>query len=308
MKKILAIALAVLFVFATVGCGTQPAAAPEPTAQPAADAASQPEPQVPAIKTVVEGKLTVALSPDFSPMEFVDTTKSGQDQYVGFDVTLANYLADEMGLTLEIKPMSFDACQAAVQLGSVDMSISGFSWTAERAENFLLSDYYIAGENETEQAIITTKANEGAWTTVESFAGKKIGAQATSLQENLCKETFGDTITLELFKSIDDGILALQTGKIDAMAVAMGNGESIVAANPDGLAFTGYTFDVADESKNNVIMLNKASTEMLEKVNELLGKALEANMYAGWYADAQALAGIETAADVSYDDQGNVAG
>ncbi len=59
-------------------------------------------------------ELTVALSPDFAPMEFVDTSKSGQDQYVGFDVSLAKYIAEEMGLELAIKPMSFDACQAAV--------------------------------------------------------------------------------------------------------------------------------------------------------------------------------------------------
>ena len=47
-------------------------------------------------------KLTVAMSPDFAPMEFVDTSKSGQEQYVGFDVTLANFLADELGMELEI--------------------------------------------------------------------------------------------------------------------------------------------------------------------------------------------------------------
>ena len=58
--------------------------------------------------------LTVAMSPDFAPMEFVDTSKTGQDQFVGFDITLANYIAQELGLTLEIKPMSFDACQTAV--------------------------------------------------------------------------------------------------------------------------------------------------------------------------------------------------
>ncbi len=45
-------------------------------------------------KIKAEGVLTVALSPDFSPMEFVDSSKTGQDQYVGFDVTLAKYLAD----------------------------------------------------------------------------------------------------------------------------------------------------------------------------------------------------------------------
>ena len=34
--------------------------------------------------------LRVAMSPDFAPMEFVDASKTGQDQCVGFDVSLAS--------------------------------------------------------------------------------------------------------------------------------------------------------------------------------------------------------------------------
>ena len=84
--------------------------------------------------------LKVAMSPDFAPMEFVDPTKTGQDKFVGFDVSLAKYIADELGMTLEIMPMDFDACQAAVYSGKVDMSISGYSWTADREEKYNLSD------------------------------------------------------------------------------------------------------------------------------------------------------------------------
>ena len=255
-------------------------------------------------KETAKTSLTVAMSPDFAPMEFVDTSKTGQDQYVGFDVTLANYLAQELGLTLEIKPMSFDACQTAVQLGSVDMSISGFSWTAEREENYLISDYYIAGDNETQQSVITVKAKEGTMTTAESFSGLKIGAQAASLQEKLVQEALipagAEMVT---YKSIDDAVLALQTGKIDALAVAHGNGEAIISNNPD-IAFTGYDFEVDPKYENNVILLNKNSTELLKKVNEALAKALAANYYDGWYNDAKALAGISTAAEVSYNDDG----
>ena len=255
-------------------------------------------------KEAKKANLTVAMSPDFAPMEFVDTSKSGQDQYVGFDVTLANYLATELGLTLEIKPMSFDACQTAVQLGSVDMSISGFSWTAEREENYLLSDYYIAGDNETEQSVITTKDKENAIATAEGFAGLKVGAQAASLQEKLVQEALipagAEMVT---YKSIDDAVLALQTGKIDALAVAHGNGEAIISNNPD-IAFSGYDFEVDPKYENNVILLNKNSTELLQQVNAALAKALAANYYDGWYEDAKALAGISTAAEVSYNDDG----
>ena len=85
------------------------------------------ENEVDAIKKA--GVLTVALSPDFSPMEFVDSTKEGQDAYVGFDVTLAKNIAAYLGVDLEIQAMSFDACQTAVAMDAVDMSISGYSWT-----------------------------------------------------------------------------------------------------------------------------------------------------------------------------------
>lgn len=259
-----------------------------------------------AAKTDTEAKvLTVAMSPDFSPMEFVDSSKSGQEQYVGYDVMLANYIADEMGLTLEIKPMSFDACQTAVQLGTVDMSISGFSWMAEREENFCLSDYYIAGDNETEQVIITTEKFAGTLNAAEDFADLKVGAQAASLQERLCNEELPESVEVVLFKDINDAVLALQTGKIDAPAVAKGNAEAIMVNNQD-VVLSGFSFDVDPKYENNVILMNKEDTELLATVNTILAKAKAAGLYETWYADAQSLAGIETAVQISYDDDGNV--
>ena len=47
-------------------------------------------------------------------MEFVDASKSGQDQYVGFDVSLAKYIAEYIGVDLSIEAMNFDACQTAL--------------------------------------------------------------------------------------------------------------------------------------------------------------------------------------------------
>lgn len=248
--------------------------------------------------------LTVAMSPDFAPMEFVDVAKKGQDQYVGFDVILAKYIAKELGMKLEIKPMSFDSCMAAVQTGKVDLAISGFSWTAERAKNFLISDYYIAGENETEQIIITTKANAGKWTKVEDFAGKKIGAQSGSLQELLVTETFGES-ALSLYTELGVAVEALMAGKIDALAVAAGNGEAFISKNPDKLGETGFAFEVEDKYKNNVILLNKNDSELLEKVNAALAKAMAADLYDGWYEACQIYSAIKTADELGYDDDGN---
>lgn len=116
------------------------------------------------------------------PMEFTDPTKQGQDMYVGFDVTLAKYIAESLGLELQIMPMSFDACQTAVYAGTVDMTISGFSWTEERTQNYNISNYYHAGDNEDEQVLITLASNGDKFTTADGLKGAKIGAQNASLR------------------------------------------------------------------------------------------------------------------------------
>ena len=113
MKKIICLLLAALTVFALCACGSSEKSALDEIKE--------------------SGVLTVALSPDFSPMEFVDSSKTGQEQYVGFDVMLAQFIADELGVKLEIQAMSFDACQTAVSTASVPMSISGYSWTIYNA-------------------------------------------------------------------------------------------------------------------------------------------------------------------------------
>ncbi len=248
--------------------------------------------------------LTIATSPDFAPMEFVDVAKSEQEQYVGFDIILAHYLAKELDMKLEIKPMSFDSCMAAVQTGKVDLGISGFSWTAERAKNFLISDYYIAGENESEQVIITTKENEGKLTTVADFEGMTIGAQSGSLQELLVKETFGED-ALSLYTELGVAVEALIAGKIDALAVAAGNGDAFISKNPEKIATSGFMFEVEEKYKNNVILLNKDDEELLEKVNAALAKAMAADVYDSWYEACQIYSEVKTADELGYDDDGN---
>ena len=249
------------------------------------------------VKTVVPGQLTVATSPDFAPMEFVDATKEGQDMFVGFDVTLAKYIAEHLGLELVIMPMSFDACQTAVYAGTVDMAISGFSWTEERAENYNISDYYHAGDNEDQQTLITLAANGDKYSTVEGLKGAKIGAQNASLQQSLTTEQLPDN-ELVLFTDLGTAVLQLKNGDFDCLAVAKGNGDAIIASNPD-VAMSGFFFDVDEKYTGNVVLLQKGNDAMTEAVNEALDASKDE--WNTWYEEAKAISGIEA----SYDDEGN---
>ena len=283
MKKFVCLLLAALTVFALCACGSSEKSALEE------------------IKD--SGVLTVALSPDFSPMEFVDSSKTGQEQYVGFDVMLAQFIADELGVKLEIQAMSFDACQTAVSTASVPMSISGFSWTEDRAENFELSDYYYAGENETEQVLLIRKDDADKYKSAEDFDGVDVGAQNASLQMMMVTEQLPNAKAYTI-GDIGVGVLELQSGNIEALAVAAGNAEMIIESNPD-LMVCEWEFDVKAEYEANVVLITKGETELLEAVNAALQKAYDAGYYGGWYEEAVELAKSENASEVSIEDGAN---
>lgn len=308
--KVLSLALAALMLFALCACGTAASSpAAEPTAAPAADAPASEAPaetEAPAESQGVldqikaDGVLYVTLSPDFAPMEFVDSSKDGQEQYVGFDVTLAKYIADYIGVNLVIEPMSFDACQTAVYTGSVPMSISGYSWTEERSENYEISDYYYAGDNETEQVILIKKTDADKYTSAEDFSGVDVAAQNASLQMNLLTSQLPDANPITI-GDLGVGVLELQNGSIEALAVAKGNAEMILDSNPD-LMICSWEFEVAAEYEANVILITKGETALLNVVNEALAKAYADGLYGTWYEDAVALAKSENAAEVSVED------
>ena len=277
MKKMFALLLAVLMVAALfTGCGKSS-----------------------------ENVLTVATSPDFAPMEFCDVSKTGQDQYVGFDIMLAKYIADELGMELEILPMSFDSCPTAVTSGKATLAISGFSWMEDRAANYNLSDYYYAGDNETEQVIITLKDKEGQFTSADDFTGMKIGAQNASLQEQLCQEQLpgAEIVTIG---DLSTALMQLKKGDFDFIAVAKGQADVFLSNDPD-VALSGFEFDVDPKYVGNLVILKKGDDEMTEKVNAILAKAEAAGLYAERYEEAEILAGSKDAQELSYDDIGSVA-
>lgn len=297
MKKLFAMLLALVMTMGLMACGAQPTATNDTDGDAAGEDAAVTEPANALEKIKADGVLTVALSPDFSPMEFVDSSKTGQEQYVGFDITLAKYIAENLGVELVIEPMGFDASQTAVYTGSVPMSISGYSWTEERAQNYELSDYYYAGENETRQALLIKKENADKYASPEDLAGQDVGAQNASLQMQLVTEQLAGANPVAI-GDITVGVMELKSGNIEALAVAYGNAEMIVDANPD-LVICTWEFDVKAEYSANVIMMQKGETELLDAVNAILAQAKDSNLYDGWYKDAVELGKSENAQELT---------
>lgn len=297
-SKIVSLALAAVLLFALCACGAgTPASSPSvPVSDTAPTEASAASGGV-LDEIKASGELHITLSPDFAPMEFVDSSKDGQEQYVGLDVSLAKYIADYIGAELVIEPMSFDACQTAVYTGSVPMSVSGYVWTEERAESYEISDYYYDGDNKIEPVILIRAADAEKYTSAEDFDGVDVGAQNASLQMQLVTSQLPDANPVTI-GDVGTGVLELQNGNIEALAVAKGNAEIIMDANPD-LVLCPWEFTITEETEAFVILITKGETALLNVVNEALAKAYADGVYGTWYDDAVALAKSENATEVS---------
>lgn len=231
------------------------------------------------------GKLVLATSPDFAPLEFEDLS-SGEAQYVGSDIELAKYIAEKLGVELEISAMDFSAVQAAIPSGQADIAISGFARTEERAQNLELSTPFNITEDGG-QTVLVAKGQGANYTAAEDFSGLQIGAQNGSLQYNLVSSQLPEDVEIVPVGSLNDGVLMLETGKIDALASDLSNAELLLESH-DGIETTDFMFEYSSEG--NVAAVKKGETELIEAVNEIIDEVNELGLYDQWKEEATELA------------------
>lgn len=265
MKKLFCAALAAAMLMATMsGCGSS---------------------QNRLEKILESGKLVLATSPDFAPLEFEDLS-SGEAQYVGSDIELAKYIAEKLGVELEISAMDFSAVQAAIPSGQADIAISGFAKTEERAQNMELSTPFNITEDGG-QTVLVAKGQGANYTAAEDFSGLQIGAQNGSLQYNLVSSQLPEDVEIVPVGSLNDGVLMLETGKIDALASDLSNAELLLESH-DGIETTDFMFEYSSEG--NVAAVKKGETELIEAVNEIIEEVNELGLYDQWKDEATELA------------------
>ena len=265
MKKLFCAALAAAMLMATMsGCGSS---------------------QNRLEKILESGKLVLATSPDFAPLEFEDLS-SGEAQYVGSDIELAKYIAEKLGVELEISAMDFSAVQAAIPSGQADIAISGFARTEERAQNMELSTPFNITEDGG-QTVLVAKGEGANYTAADDFSGLQIGAQNGSLQYNLVSSQLPEDVEIVPVGSLNDGVLMLETGKIDALASDLSNAELLLESH-DGIETTDFMFEYSSEG--NVAAVKKGETELIEAVNEIIEEVNELGLYDQWKEEATELA------------------
>ena len=282
LKKMMIATLAmVLSVAMLSGCGSDTAnEGGEPTAAPANR-----------LEEILQrGVLIMATSPDYAPAEFINPNATGDDQYVGADIELGKYIAEQLGVEFELKTMEFAMVLSSVQLGDADIAISGFGWKPDREESFELSiGYNQDGESSCQGLMVKTdKLDE--YKTLADFSGKSIVAQPGSLQEGYVNEQI-ENPKLTLVADLGLAVEMLKNDNVEAFACSCAQMEAYANANPE-IAKSTVEFDTseADLHDGNVVAVKKGETEFIEKVNEILTEVNESGKYEVWYEEAKELA------------------
>ena len=239
-----------------------------------------------AITTVTEGTLTVATSPDFAPYEFYALDENKEPQLAGFDMDLAQYIADYLGLTLEVIPMDFDGTIMELQNGNVDLGMAGYSPDPDRAEVMDFSDIYITGG----QSFVCIQGNEDKFLEAANNPEYSIGAQVGSIQAGLAKENTPDADIVELSK-VPDIIAELLTGKLDGAFIETMVAESYATQYPE----LSLVLEVPYDAEGSVVGVTKGNTALLEGVNRAIAAAKEDGSFEQYVVEAMELASGEYA-------------
>ena len=292
LKNMMALAAAAMMAVSFTACGGSEsssvaggssAAGSEPSTS--SEAASDSEEAIitgdPSEHTVeaikARGKLVVTTEAGYAPFEFLDEN----DNVIGLDASLAQALADDLGVELDIQNIAFTSVVPEVQAGNADMAIAGLTPNADRKKSVDMSDMYYEGG----QCVLILAENADKYTTKESLDGQVVATQSGALQETIQKEQFSNTEAL-LLPDFPQCIANLKTGECAAVLIDTISAEQYMQT-VDGLAISEIPVEIDPEEGGNSVAVMKGNTDLLDWVNERIAEYKAEGLLDQWFAEAQ---------------------
>ena len=211
------------------------------------------------LETITAGKLTVCSDAPYEPFEFQDAS----GKWTGFDMDLMREIATRNDLELEVSVQPFDGIWLAPAAGRCDVVASSMTITAEREKAADFSKGYF----DSFQSTLVMKENEDVFTSLESFAGKKVAVQTGTTGEEFAKANLTGA-EIQSFDEAGAMFLALESGDVDGVLQDFPiNADRAVK---QGTSVVSIKFDEGYDKESYGFAVKTGNTALLDAINEAL--------------------------------------
>ena len=234
--------------------------------------------------------LVFGTSADYAPFELLYPDENGNMVYGGIDVLVAEYIADYLGMELQIENMDFGYLLTALNKGDFDMVLADIEPTEKRQKAADFSDGYY--QELPEMFLVRAEDVELFNDAAVDFQGKSVGAQAGSTKIEKAEEKCVGATVVSL-PLIPDLVNELVNKKIDAILLDGSVAVSYAKSNPDLAVASGLegVFEIANPIA--VAVAKGDPKGLLPGINEAIAKMTEENKLDEFVALVDQIQGIE---------------
>ncbi len=198
MKKINTIAVLVFSLGILYACATGTGGLTRSSASPVID------------RILQKGELTVGTAASMPPLNMTTT----EGKIIGLEADLARYMADSIGVKLNLKAIAFSKLLPALETGQVDMILSGMTMTSKRnLKVAFVGPYFVSGKGVLTKIATLASATDPNELDQRKF---KIAALEASTSAEFVQKVMPKA-TLVKTKDYDEAVNMVIEGKVDAL-------------------------------------------------------------------------------------------
>ena len=224
------------------------------------------------------GKITVGLEGDWQPFSFHDSSY----KLIGFDVEVAQNVAEILGVEAEIIEAPWDGLFAGMSAGTYDMVVNGVDVTEERQKTYDFTDPYAY-----DHTVLVTKEGNADIRSFEDLSGKttanSIGSTYMEIGESYGADVKGvDTLAETMSMVLNDQVDATINAATSVQDYLHTTGETKLAVIDQMDEATAYAIPLVKGSDNDSLRaaINDALKQMRDsgKLAELSVKYFGADL------------------------------
>ena len=270
MKKILVAALSFVMVLALAACGGGSSEGGEEGGGKLAEIQEK-------------GKIVVCTDAAWAPFEYIG--EGGEP--TGIDIEIAQAIADELGVELEVSNIAFDTIPTALVNGDADLALACITITDERKEQMAFTDPYTT----VMQYIVVTADSDIK--TMDDLAGKMIGTHLGTTGDFMVSDEIdggvlkGTNAQNNQYKALPDAAEELKSVTLQAIVCDSVLAENLVKANGDALKCfpVAYADGTSPEEENIGAAMAQGDEEFTAKINEIVQGLASSGQIDEWFVE-----------------------